>query len=65
MGGGSMNASSILKYFIEKNKLRINKKNLKKLAQKIGSDVIVGMYNKPVILSKNEIITRPKKFIKT
>lgn len=62
MGGGSMNASSILKYFIEKNKLRINKKNLKKLTQKIGSDVIVGMYNKPVILSKNEIITLKKKF---
>ena len=61
MGGGSMNAASILKYLVDKKKININSKNLKSLTKKIGSDVIVGMYNKPIIFSKDEVIRLKKK----
>ena len=61
MGGGSMNAASILKYLVDKKKININSKNLKSLTKKIGSDVIVGMYNKPIIFSKDEVIKLKKK----
>ncbi len=63
MGGGSMNAASILKYLVDKKKININSKNLKSLTKKIGSDVIVGMYNKPIIFSKDEVIRLKKKLI--
>ena len=61
MGGGSMNAASILKYLLDKKKININSKKLKSLTKKIGSDVIVGMYNKPIIFSKDEVIRLKKK----
>ena len=56
-----MNAASILKYLVDKKKININSKNLKSLTKKIGSDVIVGMYNKPIIFSKDEVIRLKKK----
>ena len=56
-----MNAASILKYLVDKKKININIKHLKSLSKKIGSDVIVGMYNKPIIFSKDEVIRLKKK----
>ena len=51
MGGGSMNAANILKYFFKKK--LINSKKLKKYSLKIGSDVILGLNNKPKILYRD------------
>ena len=42
LGGGSMNAASLLTFLVKKYKLRIKKKDLFKLAAKIGSDVVIG-----------------------
>ena len=61
LGGGSMNSASILDYFIKKKKIRINRKNLRKLIMKIGSDVIIGMHNSPIIIKGSKIINLKKK----
>tara|TARA_B100001996_G_scaffold381386_1_gene370709 strand:+ start:876 stop:1724 length:849 start_codon:yes stop_codon:yes gene_type:complete len=53
MGGGSMNAASILKYLMKKKMIKISNKKSKELAYKIGSDVILGLENKNMILFKN------------
>ena len=46
MGGGSMNAASILKYFIKKKIIKISNKKVNKLAYEVGSDVILGLEKK-------------------
>ncbi len=51
MGGGSMNAANILNYFYKKK--LINLKKVKKYSLKIGSDVILGLNNKPKILYRD------------
>ena len=43
LGGGSMNAASLLTFLVKKYNLRIKQKDLFKLAAKVGSDVIVGL----------------------
>ena len=43
LGGGSMNAASLLTFLVKKYNLRIKQKDLFKLAGKVGSDVIVGL----------------------
>ena len=64
MGGGSMNASSVLKYLLERQKLKLNSKEIIQIASKIGSDVIIGMKNKNLILYKNGDIRKINKNIK-
>ena len=61
MGGGSMNASSILRYFLTKKKIVLSKKEIKKITNKIGSDVIIGMEKGPLIISENSIEKKIKK----
>ena len=66
LGGGSMNAASILRYFVQKKIINIKKKEIVKISKLIGSDVILGFYPKSQILnSKNEIkyFDNVKKFI--
>jgi len=53
MGGGSMNASSLLKFFIKNNKLNLSNKEIIKISSKIGSDVVIGMQEKTSILYGN------------
>ena len=53
LGGGSMNASAILKFFTSKNILNLPQKNLINLSKKIGSDVKLGLTNKNKILYSN------------
>ena len=53
LGGGSMNASAIIKFFISKNILNLSQKNLINLSKKIGSDVKLGLTNKNKILYSN------------
>ena len=50
MGGGSMNASSVLRYFINKNKLLLNTSQISQIANKIGSDFILGIEKKNLII---------------
>jgi len=53
MGGGSMNASCILKYLIGKKIVNISTKKMNELAYKVGSDVILGLEKKNSILINN------------
>ena len=65
LGGGSMNAASILSYFVKKKVIKINKKEIINISNLIGSDVILGLkYKNCVLNDKNEIkfFTNCKKF---
>ena len=65
LGGGSMNAASILKYFIKKKIIKISKKEITEICNLIGSDVILGLNSSNLILtSKKKIKCYPncKKF---
>ena len=53
MGGGSMNASSVLKFLIKSQKLNLSSNEISKISSKIGTDVIIGMQNKKSILYGN------------
>ena len=56
LGGGSMNAASILKYFVKKKIIRTSKKNLKIISKLVGSDVILGLNSTNSILNeKNQV----------
>ena len=64
LGGGSMNAASILNFFI-KEKLLKGKQEILKIANSIGSDVILGLYTKNLVLNSNneiKVIPTKKKF---
>ena len=62
LGGGSMNAATILNFLIKKKIIKINQKKILKITKLIGSDVILGIKPKSAILSSNSKI---KKFLKT
>ena len=65
LGGGSMNAANILKYFIEKKVAKIKKKDIPKICKLVGSDVILGLNSSNSILtSKNQIkyVNNSKKY---
>ena len=64
MGGGSMNAASLLNFFIEKKIIKIKKDELKKISNEIGSDVILGIKPSSVILLSNGDIKKYKNKIK-
>ena len=53
MGGGSMNAASLINFFINKKILKVKKNKLIELADKIGSDVILGINPSNTILLPN------------
>jgi len=56
LGGGSMNAANILRFFIKKKFFKITKKETEVISKNIGSDVILGINSRNSILnSKNEI----------
>ena len=56
LGGGSMNAASILDYLIKKKIIKVNKIEVKEISKLVGSDVILGHKPTNLILnSKNEI----------
>ena len=61
LGGGSMNAASLISFFINKKILRFKKDELIKLTDKIGSDVILGIKPNNTILSSSGKL---KKFVK-
>ena len=61
MGGGSMNAASLINFFIIKKTFKIKKDQLTKLANQIGSDVVLGIKPSNTILSHNGNIKKYKK----
>ncbi len=58
LGGGSMNASNILNYFLKKNIIKISKKEAIKISNLVGSDVFLGLNPTSSILSGNNEIKR-------
>jgi len=58
MGGGSMNAASLINFFIDKKILKLKKNELVKITSQIGSDVILGIKPNNTILSSNGKIKR-------
>ena len=53
MGGGSMNAASLINFFINQKIFKIKKNELTKLTSQIGSDVILGIKPTNTILLAN------------
>ena len=61
LGGGSMNAASILKYFLSKKKNSTLNKNILKLSEKVGSDVKFGLKTSSSVQFKNQSIKKLRK----
>ena len=62
MGGGSMNAATILNFFLKKGLLKLNQTKI--YAKKISSDVILGLNNRAKILYSNGNMKEIKNKIK-
>jgi len=58
MGGGSMNAASVLGYFTKKKIIKIPIKQVHKIANSVGSDVVLGLKKKNTVLFTNNSIKR-------
>ena len=62
LGGGSMNAATILNFLIKKKFIKISQKKILQITNLIGSDVILGINPKSTILSSNGVV---KNFLKS
>ena len=64
LGGGSANAASLLNFLISKMRLKISKTSIKKIATKVGSDVVVSLVKKNTFLNgkTGKILRLKKKF---
>ena len=56
LGGGSMNAANILNFFVKQKLIKVKKKEIIELSNSIGSDVILGLLSKSLILKENNHI---------
>ena len=56
LGGGSINAATILNFLIKKRFIKVSDKEKIKIANLVGSDVILGIYAKNLILRSNNSI---------
>ena len=61
MGGGSMNASSIAKFFLKRKIINLSKKNINNILKSVGSDALLGMNLKNTIISKTGKLTIKEK----
>ena len=64
LGGGSMNAASILKYFVKKKIIKTSKKEILEICSSIGSDVVLGLSSRNLILKTNNDIKSFKNYKK-
>ena len=64
LGGGSMNASSLINYLVKRNKVKLTIKEIQNLCSKIGSDVILGIDQKNLVLAYKNKIKKIKKNLK-
>ena len=62
LGGGSMNAASILNFLLKKRIIKLNKKKILDITNSIGSDVILGINPTDTVLTSKNMT---KKFSKT
>ena len=65
LGGGSMNAANILKYFLDTRIIKTNKKEIIRICKLVSSDMILGLKSSNSILTAQEKIryfTRCNKF---
>ena len=65
LGGGSMNAANVIRYFVEKKFIKTSKEELATISKLIGSDVILGLNSTNSILTmknKIKIFNNCKKF---
>ncbi len=58
LGGGSMNASNVLNYFLKKKIVKISQKEVIKISKLVGSDVILGLNQTNSVLSRNNEVKR-------
>ena len=58
LGGGSMNAASILNYLIKKKIVRINQKQIVDICKLVGSDVVLGLNSTNTIITYKDRIKR-------
>ena len=58
LGGGSMNAASILNYLIKKKIVRINQKQIIDICKLVGSDVVLGLNSTNTIINYKDGIKR-------
>ena len=56
LGGGSMNAANVLNFLVKKKIIKVANKELFKICNEIGSDVILGMFSNDLILKSNNRI---------
>ena len=61
LGGGSMNAAAILKYFLKKKIIKVNKDKIIKITKLIGEDVILGLMPSYLIINSNNKVKQFKK----
>ena len=54
MGGGSMNAASILKFFLKRKIVILNKKRILEVCEMVGNDVKIGLYKGPIFLNSKQ-----------
>ena len=58
LGGGSMNAASLLNYFVKKKIIKLSKKETLLICNKIGSDVFLGLDRKNSFLINHKYIRK-------
>ena len=56
LGGGSMNAESIINFFVKKQIIKLKQKEIIEICNLIGSDVLLGLYSKNLVLKPNRLI---------
>ena len=56
LGGGSMNDSALLSYFLKKKIIKLTKNEIFSICNNIGSDVVLGLRKKNSILLNNNLI---------
>ena len=61
LGGGSMNASSLLNFFLKKKIINLKEKALRNIADSVGSDVMLGIKPKSIVLFSNKKLVKIKK----
>ena len=62
LGGGSMNASALIRFFISKKILNFSKREIIRITKKIGSDVQLGLdYKNKILYSSGKIKTSTRK----
>ena len=62
LGGGSMNASTVIRFFLIKKILNFKKKEIIRLSQQIGSDVQLGLdFKNKIMYSNGKLKASPRK----